>query len=253
MPRMRVPAPAVILTLALTVALPTAAAAQSDISGAWEVTIDSPQGALAIDADFKQAGEAVTGLITSPMGSVEIKGTLVKDALSFSYTVPLQGQNLDITMTGKVDKETMDGIVAIVGLGEVPWKAKRKPATSAATGATAAAPSGAPAAPPVTTTATNGVTGKWDLLMETPAGQMPFTASFTQDGEKVSGTISGPGGDIPVTGSMTGSALKIDMSVPTPQGGLAITMTGDLGPTGLAGKASTAMGDTTWTATRAKQ
>jgi hypothetical protein len=217
---------------------------------------------MTIDADLKQAGEDVTGTITSAMGTVEVKGTLVQDALTFNYTVPMQGQNLEISMTGKVAGETIDGIVAIANLGELPWKAKRKPATPVVAGngnaavagnGGAAAPAGdAAAAPAATTAAGEGVTGKWDMLMDTPAGQMPFTAVFTQEGEKVTGTISGPGGDLPITGTMTGNALKIDMSVPTPQGNLDITMTGDLGPTGLAGKASTMMGDMSWSATRAK-
>lgn len=249
--RLRVPAPALLLVLALTASLPATAAAQADISGAWEVTIDSPQGAMAIDADLKQDGEAVTGVITSPMGSVEIKGTLVKDALSFAYSVPLQGQSLEITMAGKVAGDTMDGIVAIAGVGEVPWKAKRKPAASAAADAVAPA-AGASTAAPSGGAIGDGVSGKWDVLMETPGGQIPFTATLTQAGEKVSGSIASPMGELPVTGTMTGNALKLDMTITTPQGDLAVAMTGDLGPAGLTGKAITAMGEMTWSATRAK-
>ena len=249
-------APALV-GLALTAGLAAPAAAQPDVTGAWEVTIDSPQGAMTIDADLKQAGEVVTGTITSPMGSVDLKGTLVNDALTFNYTVPLQGQNLEIAMNGKVAGETIDGLVTIVGMGEVPWKAKRKPAGAAsatsATTAAAAPAAAAPAAAAPAVAAGDGVTGTWDVLMETPGGQIPCTASFVQAGEKVSGSLAGPGGDIPVAGTMVGSALKIDMTVPTPQGELAITMSGDLGPNGLTGVASTMMGDMTWTATRAKQ
>lgn len=243
---------AALMVCALSIAGP--AAAQTDISGPWEVTIDSPQGAMTIDADLKHSGEALTGMITSPMGSVEIKGTFKNNELSFSYTVPLQGQNLDITMTGKLAGETLDGLVAIAGLGEVPWKAKRR-APGAAPAAAAAAPTGPTAAPPAagaTIASDAGISGKWDVLMDTPGGQMPFSATFTQVGEKVSGTISGPGGEMPVTGTMTGNALKIDLAVPTPQGELAITMTGDVSATGISGKASTMMGDMSWSATRAK-
>jgi len=251
MPRQTLLAP-VWMALALSLTIPAAAAAQASLTGPWEVTIDSPQGAMSIDADLKQDGEALTGVITSPMGTVELKGTFKNGELSFSYSVPLQGQNLDITMTGKLAGETIDGLVAIAGLGEVPWKAKRKAPGSApaAAPAAAAAASAAPAAAVATTG--EGISGKWDVLMDTPAGQMPFTATFTQTGDKVSGTLGGPAGDIPIAGTITGNALKLDMNVPTPQGEMSITMTGDLGPTGLTGKASTAMGDMTWSATRAK-
>jgi hypothetical protein len=240
------------MALALSLTIPAAAAAQTNVTGPWEVTIDSPQGAMTIDADLKQEGEALTGVITSPMGTVELKGTFKNNELAFSYTVPLQGQNLDITMTGKLAGETIDGLVAIAGLGEVPWKATRKAPGSAPAAAPAAAAPASSAAPAAVATTGEGITGKWDVLMDTPAGQMPFTASFTQTGDKVSGTIAGPGGDIPIAGTVTGNALKLDMNVPTPQGELSIVMTGDLTPTGITGKASTAMGDMTWSATRAK-
>lgn len=235
--------------LALLLALPAVAAAQSNVTGPWEVTIDSPQGAMSIDADLKQNGEVLTGNIVSPMGNVELKGTFKNNELSFSYSVPLQGQNLDITMTGKLVGDTIDGLVAIAGLGEVPWKAKRKTAGAAA--APAAAPASA-AAPAAATATGQGITGKWDILMDTPGGQIPFSANFVQAGEKVSGMIAGPTGEIPVTGTMTGNALKMDMNIQTPQGDMEIKFTGDLGPQGLAGKASTMMGDMTWSATRAK-
>lgn len=248
----------VTVALALLTIAPTLAIAQADLTGSWDVTIDSPQGPAAVEATLKQEGENVTGQIISPLGNVELKGTMVKDTLTVNYSIPLQGQTLDLTMTGKLDGDTMKGSVVIVGLGEVPWTAKRKPAGAAAAAAPPAlvpAASSTTAAPATTTTATTGegVTGKWDILMDTPAGQMPFSATLTQTGDKVAGTISGPGGDLAVTGTMTGNALKIDMSVPTPQGDLAITLTGDLGPTGLTGKASTPMGDMTWSGTRAKQ
>jgi hypothetical protein len=239
--------------LALSLALPAMAAAQANVSGPWEVTIDSPQGAMSIDADLKQDGEALTGMITSPMGNVELKGTFKNNELAFSYSVPLQGQNLDITMTGKLAGDTIDGLVTIAGLGEVPWKAKRKTAAAAAaTAAAAPAPAAAASASAAPAATGPGVTGKWDILMDTPAGQMPFTANFVQTGEKVSGTVSGPTGEMPITGTMTGNALKMDMNVPTPQGDLEIKFTGDLSPTGLSGKASTMMGDMSWSATRAK-
>ena len=241
--------------LALSLALPAVAAAQADVSGPWEVTIDSPQGAMMIDADLKQDGEALTGMITSPMGNVEIKGTFKNNELAFSYSVPMQGQNLDITMTGKLAGDTIDGLVddrrarrsAVEGEAQdrVGRGRSRGGAGAAATAGSAAAPAAAAASGP-------GVTGKWDILMDTPGGQMPFTANFVQAGDKVSGTIAGPMGEIPITGSMTGNALKMDMNVTTPQGDMAITFTGDLGPNGLAGKASTMMGDMTWSGTRAK-
>ena len=249
MSRMKVCLPAL---LALSLALPAMAAAQANVSGPWEVTIDSPQGPMSIDANLKQDGEALTGMITSPMGNVELKGTFKNNELAFSYSVPLQGQNLDITMTGKLAGDTIDGLMAIAGLGEVPWKAKRKTAAAAAAAAPAAPAAAAASTSAAAATTGQGITGKWDILMDTPAGQMPFTANFVQTGEKLSGTVSGPTGELPINGTLTGNAVKMDMNIQTPQGDLEIKFTGDLGPTGMSGKANTMMGDMSWSATRAK-
>ena len=252
MPRLKVCLPALF---ALSLALPAMAAAQATITGPWEVTIDSPQGAMSIDANLKQDGEALTGMIISPMGNVELKGTFKNNELAFSYSVPLQGQNLDITMTGKLAGDTIDGLVAIAGLGEVPWKAKRKTAAAAAAAPAATAP--AAAAAPASSSASAapaagaGITGKWDIFMDSPAGQMPFTGNLVQTGDKVSGTVSGPMGELPVTGTMTGNALKMDLNIQTPQGDMALTFTGDLAANGLTGKVSTPMGEMTWSGKRA--
>ena len=230
-------------------ALAGTASAQS-IDGVWEVSLDTPQGVTIIDATMKQQGETVTGQVTSPLGSVEFKGTYVNDTLTIAYSVPIQGQTIDITMNGKRTGDTMAGMVNFGGLGEAPWTAKRKPAGGAAPVAAAAAPAAAaPAAG-----ATDGASGKWDIvLVMGPAGEFPMTADFTQAGEKVTGTINSQMGSMPVTGSMVGDALKLEFVAPTPNGDLAITMTGTLGSDGFSGKTTVpGLGEADWTGKRAK-
>ena len=236
------------LALVAVVALAGPAAAQG-IDGAWEVSLETPQGVTTIDATIKQQGEAVTGTVVSPLGSVEFKGTFVDDTLMIAYSVPVQGQTIDITMKGKRTGDTMAGMVNFGGLGEAPWTAKRKAEGAAAPAAAAAA------APPAPEAGVGGpASGKWDIvLVMGPAGEFPMTGEFTQAGEKVTGTISSQMGAIPVTGSMVGDALKLDFVAPTPNGDLAITMTGTLGADGFVGKTSVpGLGDADWTGKRAK-
>ena len=227
-----------------------ASSAQVDISGAWIVTVDSPQGQMQIDTNFKQVGEKVTGDVTSPMGSVEFAGTLVNDELTVSYSVPVQGQTLEIRMTGKVANDTITGALELAGMGQVAWSAKRKPPSAVAA---------APPAAPVTVSATSatgaaasqGVTGKWNVTVQMGPNAMPLTATLKQDGEAVSGTIGTPMGDLPVTGTMIGSTLKLQFTAQTPHGDLAVTMTGELGADGLTGKTSVAgLGESDWSAKR---
>jgi hypothetical protein len=231
------------LATAFVFALAGTASAQS-IDGVWEVSLDTPQGVTTIDATMKQQGETVTGQVTSPLGSVEFKGTFVNDTLTIAYAVPVQGQTIDITMNGKRTGDTMSGMVNFGGLGEAPWTAKRKPANTAA----------APAAPAAAAGAGGPASGKWDIvLVMGPAGEFPMTADFTQAGEKVTGTINSQMGSMPVTGSMVGDALKLEFVAPTPNGDLAITMTGTLGSDGFSGKTTVpGLGDADWTGKRAK-
>jgi hypothetical protein len=242
MVRVKLPVLAVIAVLA---AAP--ASAQTDVTGDWLVTVESPQGATTIDASMKQNGEELTGTITSPMGSVEFKGKIVSDAIDVTYTLELQGNAIPIAMTGKVAGDAITGNLNLGGLGDVPWTAKRKPA-----GSTAAAAPAAPASttPPVAGSLTD-VTGNWDITFMMGGNPMPATATFTQTGEKVTGTIASQAGETPLTGTMSGQALQITFNVDTPQGALEITMTGNLSADGLAGKAVlTGLGEAEWTGKR---
>jgi hypothetical protein len=233
------------LALAIVACVPVAAFAQTDVSGDWLVTVDSPQGPSTIDLTMKQMGEALTGTVTSPMGSVDFKGRVLKDALSVSYMLNLQGNSIEIKMTGTVAGDAITGNLDFGGLGEVPWTAKRKTAASAPPASRAA--SAAPAA------AGGGeISGKWDITFNMGANQMPGSATFTQSGEKVTGTLTSPAGGVPISGTMTGKTLKLEFSIPTPQGDMPVTMTGDLGPDGFTGKASLpGLGEADWTGKRA--
>jgi hypothetical protein len=237
--------PVLAFAVLATVAAP--AAAQTDISGVWEFTIEAPQGAATIDATFQQSGEAVTGKVDSPMGSAEFTGTLVKDALNIGYSIEVQGTKLDITMAGKLAGDTMAGTIAFGGMGEAAWSAKRKPAATptAAAAQSPAAPATAAAA------ATGGVAGKWNIALQTPQGEFPLTATLTQDGEKVAGTLSSQIGEMPVNGTLKGSALNLEFVAVTPNGDITITMTGNVEGAGLTGKANFGgMGEADWKGTR---
>jgi len=246
-----------LLAFAFALSLPYPALAQVDVTGDWTVTVESPQGTTSIDAAMKQAGEDLTGSITSPMGSVDFKGKVIKDALNVNYTLNLQGNSIEITMTGTVAGDSITGNLNFGGMGDVPWTAKKKTAAPAAASTPPPAAAAAAPAPATTTTASVGsttdVTGKWDVTFNMAGNPMPATANFTQTADKVTGTISSQAGETPVAGTMTGSALKLEFNVETPQGQITIQMTGDLGAAGITGKAQiVGLGEADWSATRVK-
>ena len=76
------------------------------------------------------------------------------------------------------------------------------------------------------------VTGIWNLTMEGPQGSMDFTATFKQDGEKVTGTQSNPmGGQDTLEGTIKGDkleyVLKVDMGGQTMSITFSATVDGD--------------------------
>src|SRR6267378_2871990 len=229
-----------LVLAALLLAVPSFA--QTTVAGDWELTIQSPTGTRTVPLTLKQDGEKVTGMFKGPQGELPVEGTLVGDELKFAFAIPIQGQSLDISMTGKVAGEAVTGTAQFGGFGEGPFTMKRPEKTAATTTSSA------------TTTAV-GAAGKWDVTLKTPGGDFPATATFTEERGKLTGTFGSQMGEVPVTGTVDGKALKLTMVAKTPQGDLTVDMSGDIdGDSIVNGKAEIAgMGQMEWTAKRVKQ
>src|SRR5262249_28087720 len=158
--------------------------------GDWEITVESPQGARTTPMTLTLEGEKLTGKFTSPAGELPLTGTLTGNDIKLSFTLLLQGTPLDITMTGKVEGETMSGKASSGGSAEGTFRATR-PATTAAA-APATAPRDAPSAAPVS----GGLAGTWEVTIKTGGGDVPATATITDDNGKISGTFSTQMGDL---------------------------------------------------------
>ena len=226
---------------------PAPAFAQSGPSGEWEVMMTTPQGSTKVGLALKAEGDKVSGQMSSAMGPVAVSGTSAGDAVKLTADINIQGMALTFAIDGKVAGDAMEGTVKVGDFGEFPFTGKRVVAQAAA-----AAPAAAPTA---STGGTSDFTGKWDVkLVIAGMGEMPATAVLKQDGDKVTGTLSSPAGELAIAGSVTGRTVRFDFEAETPQGKLPVTMTGDLGASGVTGKASIAgMGEADWTATRAVQ
>jgi hypothetical protein len=75
------------------------------------------------------------------------------------------------------------------------------------------------------------VAGTWDLTMTSQRGTFDQTLKLEQQGDAVTGTISGRRGDSPVKGSVKGDALTFSVTRETPRGTFTMdykaTVTGD--------------------------
>jgi len=226
------------------------ARAQTTIVGDWDVTIQSMQGTNTIRVTFKQDGEKLSGTLKSPLGEMPFEGgTLVGNDLKFGFSVPVQGQPLEITMTGKVDGSSIAGKAQFGGFGEGDWTAKKVEATEAST-----APAETTTAPAASTTTNGagGLSGKWDVTVRTPGGDIPVNADLIESGGKVTGTLEGPAGPVDVSGTIEGNALKLAFTAKTPGGDIPVELSGELsGDSIVNGKAAFgAMGQGEWSAKR---
>jgi len=221
--------------------------AQTDITGDWDMSVQSMQGTNNVRVTFKQEGDRVSGLFKSPMGELPFQGgTLTGSDLKFAFSIPIQGQPIDITMTGTVDGSTITGKAQFGALGEGDWTAKRIEA-----GASAAPESSSPSNGAAAGLAT-GLSGRWDVTVKTPMGDVPVTADLSESVGNVSGSIVAPTGSVDVTGSLEGNALKLSFTAKTPQGDIPVELSGELsGDSIVNGKAVIGgMGQGEWTARR---
>jgi hypothetical protein len=232
---------------------PETARAQSGPAGDWELSMTTPQGTNTVGLSISLAGDKVSGDLSSQLGSVPVSGTATGDDVAVSAEVSIQGMALQFGINGKVDGDAMNGTVKVGDFGEFPFTGKRvakaaaPPAAATAAAATPAGSADASAAP------ITDLNGKWDIKLAIAGmGEIPATAVIKQDGDKITGTLSGPAGDLVIAGTVIGRTVTIDFEAETPQGKLPVTMTGDMGATSVSGKATIAgLGEADWTATRA--
>jgi len=241
-----------VLPALLASALAAPAFAQPSVAGDWDITIDSPQGSRTVAMSLKQDGEKLNGMFKSQMGELPLSGTLTGSDLKLSFTINMGGTPLDVVMTGKMEGDAFGGKADFGGMAEGTFSAKRAAATAAAADPAPAAtvtPASAPAGSPAIA---GNVAGTWDVVLKTGAGDFPVTATLTDDGGKVAGTLQTQMGDANVNGTHEGNALKLSFIAKTPQGDIPISLTADVDGDALVnGKAEFGgMGQGEWSAKR---
>jgi hypothetical protein len=99
---------------------------KTDVSGAWDVSVETPQGARAMTTTFKQEGEKLTGSLAGEVGEFPLQGTIKGGDIAFAVVIDMQGQQLTLAYAGKVDGEAMSGTVELGTFGSSTWTAKKK-------------------------------------------------------------------------------------------------------------------------------
>lgn len=97
-----------------------------DITGQWEMTVDSPQGQMVVTANYKQAGETLTGSHVSEMGEAPLKGTVKGTDIEYTVNLDMGGQSMSIAHKAKIEGDVIKGSADLAGMGSFTFTAKRK-------------------------------------------------------------------------------------------------------------------------------
>ena len=112
-----------LVSLLLMVA---ALATAEDISGKWEMKMESPRGERVQEITIAQDGENITVTTVTRRGdTVESKGTYKDGKISWSSTRTTPRGEFTMTYSGELKDGVMTGTVDFGGRGEAPWSATK--------------------------------------------------------------------------------------------------------------------------------
>lgn len=117
-----------VFTIFILVLMSVSLIAQEvNVSGDWELTMETQRGEMTRDVHFEQEGENLTVTMESPRGGeVTGKGTIKGNDIEWTVTRSTPRREFTMTYSGKVEGDTMSGEVQMGDFGTFEWKAKRK-------------------------------------------------------------------------------------------------------------------------------
>jgi hypothetical protein len=196
---------AVLVTLGMAA---TASAQVGDVSGQWDLSLATPEGAHQAVLVLKKAGEALDGTITGAPGQFPIKGTQKGDTITVAFTIPRDDGPMLITLTGSQSGNSVEGTATFGPDGKGTWTGTRTAASP---------PAGAPDA-----------TGTWLMEVTTDNGSGTPTVVLKQDSDQLTGTYEGQLGQARVTGTAKGAAVTFGFDISVQDTALHVVYTGTL-------------------------
>jgi hypothetical protein len=104
------------------------AKATVDATGVWNYTMESQMGATTGKITIKKEGDVYSGNIFSSRNNKEVPFTSVIVAgneLTASYTANFGGNEVQITISGPINGDVLDGTMNFGGMRSMPFKAER--------------------------------------------------------------------------------------------------------------------------------
>lgn len=102
-----------------------AALAQTDVTGEWDASYNTPLGPQELKIYLTQEGPRITGHTTSEFGESQVRGAINGQDLTFTFSSTDGGKAVEIRVTAKVDGERMRGTAKIGDRAEGAFTAER--------------------------------------------------------------------------------------------------------------------------------
>ncbi len=100
----------------------------ADVTGVWELTVQTSLGSGSPTLDLNQQGEKLTGTLHSPIfGDVAVKGTVKENRIEFTGQAEVDGTRIKITYKGAIESDkAMKGVASYEGLDDqATWSATK--------------------------------------------------------------------------------------------------------------------------------
>ncbi|MBK6315444.1 MAG: amidohydrolase family protein [Blastocatellia bacterium] len=106
-----------------------ASSAAVDVTGTWDLEVNTPEGTQKASLELTQTGAELKGTFRTEMfGSSDVKsGSVAGKKVTVNVGLNVGGNSLDITFTGDVDGDAMKGTANVAGQGTVDFSGTRKP------------------------------------------------------------------------------------------------------------------------------
>ncbi len=98
----------------------------ADLSGTWNVSVQTPDQSVTSTLIVQQKGDSLSGSLQSELGTAPLKGAVKGDTVNFVFTLDMGGQALSISASALLkDKDNMSGSMDVSGMGNMPFTAAR--------------------------------------------------------------------------------------------------------------------------------
>lgn len=124
---LRLAAGALVLALLMGAFGPGRLVAQEvDVTGTWNMTVQSQQGTTNPTVTLEQDGQELTGHYSSEtLGEADVTGTVDGSEITFSFTASAGGQSIPVSYTATVDGDSMSGSLSLAGQNAGSFTAER--------------------------------------------------------------------------------------------------------------------------------